>query len=187
VRLLGSLRGGTVVDVGANVGFIAIRAARRLGERGNVIAIEPHPVRFEFLQRNIRLNGLTNVRTVQCALGGEDGVATLYDVDPTLGPRPRDATMVNPTGGRSFQVAVRTLDGLLGEFGGRADVSLIKIDVEGYEAQVLNGMSQTLARRPPVVFEALNPTALEAAASMFPSDYTIVRLEGGNFLATSTA
>ena len=53
--LLEQLRGGTVLDVGANIGFITVRAARAVGSQGRVIAIEPHPERFHYLERNIAL------------------------------------------------------------------------------------------------------------------------------------
>ena len=187
VALLGTLSGGTFVDVGANVGFITVRAARRLGNRGRVVAIEAHPVRFEYLQRNIRLNQLTNVRAIPCALGAAEGTARLYDVDPTLGPRPRDATMLRPTGGHAFQVPVRTLDTVLAELGGPADVRLVKIDVEGYEAQVLKGMPRTLEQLPRVVFEALDRPSLEAARDALPTGYGVRQLEGANFLGTAAA
>jgi FkbM family methyltransferase len=185
--LLQTLEGGTFVDVGANVGFITVRAARSLGQRGRVIAVEAHPVRFEFLQRNLRLNRLSNVRAVACALGAEEGMASLYDVDPTLGPRPRDASLLRPARGRAFDVRLRTLDAVLAELGDPADVSLVKIDVEGYESRVLQGMARTLEQQPRVVFEALDGAALEAARRVLPAGYRVERLEGANYLATPAA
>jgi FkbM family methyltransferase len=149
-----------------------------------VIAFEPHPIRFDYLQRNVELNGLRNVRLVACALGAEEGVANLYDVDPTFGPRPLDVTMTAPIGGRAFQARVRTLDAVLAELGQPTDISLVKIDVEGYEQKVLIGMSKTLSQRPSIVFEALGLASLAATRECLPDGYTIRRLEGHNYLAT---
>jgi FkbM family methyltransferase len=185
--LLSSLEGGTFVDVGANVGFISVRAARRLGRRGRVIAIEPHPVRFQYLQRNLRLNRVSDASAVACALGAIEAEASLYDVDPSLGPRPRDATLLQATAGRAFKVRVRTLDSVLADAGSPADVRLVKIDVEGYEAEVLKGMSRTMEQRPRIVFEAHGAAALEAAARALPTGYRVERLEGANYLATPPA
>lgn len=184
VALLTQLRGGTFLDIGANVGFITVRAARRLGARGRVIAFEPHPVRFDYLQRNVKLNDLSNVRCIDCALGAEEGVAKLYDVNPTLGPRPLDVTLTSPSGGRNFQVRVRTADAVLAELGEPSDISLVKIDVEGFESEVLKGMSRTLVHRPPIVFEALNTVSLAETSDCLPEGYAVQSLDGrGNYLA----
>src|SRR5947209_16000115 len=60
VALLGTLSGGTFVDVGANVGFITVRPAPRLGDRGRVIGIEGPPVRLQEPPRKIRPNRATH-------------------------------------------------------------------------------------------------------------------------------
>ena len=69
---------------------------------------------------------------------------------------------------------MRTLDAVLAELGGPADVRLVKIDVEGYESQVLKGMPRTLEQRPLVVFEALDAPSLEAARDALPAGYGIL-------------
>ena len=145
---------GDVVDVGANVGFITVRAARSVARHsGQVIAIEPHPVLFQYLLRNVELNGLSNVIALNCAVGRADGVATLYDVDPSLGPRPIDVSLT-PGPGRRYEVAIRPLDELLDD---PQRVGLVKIDVEGHELAVLEGMGGLLARAQPlVVIEAFS-------------------------------
>lgn len=185
MSVLDQLQEGTVLDIGANLGFLTVRAARRLGDRGHVLAFEPHPIRFEYLQRNLRLNGVQNVTAFQCALGDHIGEATLHDVDPRLGPRPIDATMTAVTGGATFQVAVRTVDEVLAKEERRGDVRLVKIDVEGYEPQVLRGMSNTMGQRPAIVFEALNDRALDAAVNCLPAGYTVRELETHIYLAES--
>ena len=60
--LLDNLRpGDTVIDVGANVGYYTLLAARKVGPRGKVVAFEPDPESFSFLKRNVKANGFTNV------------------------------------------------------------------------------------------------------------------------------
>lgn len=165
---------GTVVDVGANIGFITVRAARTASR---VIAIEPHPMRFRYLERNVALNGLNNVTCLNCALGAAEGELVLYDVDPTLGPRPLDVS-VTPGRGKCHRVPLRTLDSLVEE------AELVKIDVEGYEAEVLLGASKLLARGPRLVIEALAGTATLAD---LPDGYSLRGLDRHTYLCVKPA
>jgi len=185
MSVLDQLQAGTVLDIGASLGFLTVRAARQLGDRGRVLAFEPHPVRFQYLQRNLQLNALHNVTAFQCALGDRAGDAILHDVDPRLGPRPIDATMTAVTGGATFHVSVRTVDEVLANEAGRNDIRLVKIDVEGYESQVLRGMSETMRQRPVIVFEALDDRALHSAVDCLPADYAVRELETHIYLAES--
>ena len=180
--LLGHLSEGTFVDVGANVGFIAVRAARSLGEEGRVVAIEPHPVRFEYLLRNVRGNELDNVTCVRCAVGAHSGDVTLYDVDPTLGPRHLDAS-TQPGRGLRFATILRSLDDVIDEHAVAADISLIKIDVEGYELEVLRGMSRVLAHRPRLVIEAMDAGRLADVQALLPIGYMMRRIDPHSYLA----
>ena len=161
---------GTVVDVGANVGFITVRAARVASQ---VIAIEPHPIRFRYLKRNVALNGLRNVTCINCAVGAAEGEIALYDVDPSLGPRPLDVS-ATPGRGRCYRVPLRALDSLVQE------ADLIKIDVEGYEAEVLRGATNLLAGRPRLVVEALAGPALVAELL---DGYSLQELDAHTYLA----
>jgi FkbM family methyltransferase len=163
-------RWGTVVDVGANIGFITVRAARAARR---VIAIEPHPVRFRYLKRNVALNGLTNVLCINCAVGRAEGEIGLYDVDPTLGPRPLDVS-TTPGRGKCYHVPLRTLDSLVQE------ADLVKIDVEGYEAEVLRGATDLLASGPRLVIEALGGPATVAGLL---DDYSLEELDTHTYLA----
>ena len=103
--LIDALQGGVFVDAGASIGFTAIRAARRADR---VVAIEPHPVRFAYLERNVKLNGLTNITCFNCALGSSDGVVSMFDVDRTLGPHTLDPS-TRPGSGLRFDVRLRRL------------------------------------------------------------------------------
>ena len=164
---------GTVVDVGANIGFITVRAARAAS---HVIAIEPHPTRFRYLERNVALNGLRNVTCINCAVGRAEGEMVLYDVDPTLGPRSLDVS-ATPGRGRCYRVPLRTLDSLV------QDADLVKIDVEGYEEEVLRGATELLGSRPLLVVEAL---AGPAALAGLLGDYALEELDTHTYLAVES-
>lgn len=145
---------GVFVDVGAYSGLYTVLACLA-DPRLRAVAFEPNPVKLPQLARNVAVNGLRDrVRIVGRALGESGGRATLAipSDDSTASLRAGRA------GERTVEVEVSTGDAeLLG-----LPVGLIKIDVEGREAEVLAGMAGLLrARRPYVVAECLEPEALE--------------------------
>ena len=132
--------GDTVIDIGANLGVMTLAAAKLVGETGKVIAFEPHPGIFARLQENVRLNGFPNVAIHQCALGSQPGKLTLYD-RPAIGIG--GASLVSGAGGQpSAEVQVSRLDDILVG----AAPAFIKMDVEGFEVEVLKGAPETLQR-----------------------------------------
>ena len=60
--------GDIVVDIGAAFGFYTILSSKMIGPKGKVIAIEPQPESFQMLNSNIKLNKLSNVKTLNCAI-----------------------------------------------------------------------------------------------------------------------
>lgn len=137
--------GDAVVDVGANIGETVLTAAIRVGGAGHVLGIEPHPRTFRFLEDNVRLNHVTNVRLVNRAVGAASGVVTFSD------DRRDD---MNRVGGGDLQVPVERLDALVP---GAEPIALLKVDVEGYERFVFEGAPQLLARTSCVFFEVSGP------------------------------
>lgn len=139
--------GQVVVDLGANLGVFATRAAKRVGPSGRVIAVEPHPDNFHRLQGNARRNGLVCLECVQAAVGDRQGRAELF-----LHERGINHSIVRSSG-QSVSVSMRTVDGLVRERG-LARVDLLKIDIEGAVPAALRGASETLRRfRPLIVLE----------------------------------
>ncbi|WP_249142885.1 FkbM family methyltransferase [Bradyrhizobium liaoningense] len=129
--------GETFVDVGANVGQLSLAAAMRVARSGRVIAIEAHPRICKYLLGNIRLNGLT-VEVHNTAVGSTDGELVFTDF------RSDDmnfACATPPPGSAALRVPVRTLDSIVEN---RA-VDLLKVDVEGFEVDLLKGAAQTIS------------------------------------------
>lgn len=133
--------GSVAVDAGAFIGLYTLRYARAVGPEGRVVAVEPQPGNFRMLERNVRLGGYGHVVCERCALGREEGEAWLAHGDETS-----TASTVRGQGARE-RVALVPLDVLLGRLG-IAEISLLKIDVEGAELDVLEGAAGTLARSP---------------------------------------
>ncbi len=144
--------GGVFMDIGANVGFFTLLAARRVGKGGQVHAFEPEPRTYAALRRNIALNRLTNVTAWQLALSDTAGTATLF---PHAGGN-SGAASLRPLENSGPPVAVEldTYDRLAAERGLPVP-SLIKIDVEGAETKVIRGMTQLLSQetKPPILME----------------------------------
>ncbi len=153
--------GGTMIDVGANVGHFALEATSVTGPQGKVIAFEPHPRVFHFLEENLKLNPDLKITAFQMALSDRTGEIVMED-----GTRDDMNSLVNDKNDHHPRVTVptSTLDVVLAGSSGRID--LLKIDVEGAEMLVLQGACQTLARSEAIMIEAgdLNTVKFGATA-----------------------
>jgi FkbM family methyltransferase len=135
----GVLRPGmTVVDVGANVGYYSLMAARS-GARA--FAFEPSPYAAGRLRETVRANALEQVEVLEAALGDEEGSAPIFISNDATKTSP---SMVANDETSPKQIPVTTLDRFLGER--NIDrVDLLKIDVEGFEPNVIRGAAAALA------------------------------------------
>jgi FkbM family methyltransferase len=161
------LRPGDVfVDVGANIGLFTLIAAERAGPQGKVLAFEPTAKTFGRLVENVRLNKFSNVECLKLALSDSRGHLELgqcgdgYDAWNSLA-RPG-------LGGSLPTELVETID--WDQFARERDlvgsVTMMKIDVEGWEARVLGGGKQFFARSDaPVLQVEFTDEAAEAAGS----------------------
>ncbi|WP_422002631.1 FkbM family methyltransferase [Reyranella sp.] len=143
--------GMTVVDVGANFGYYTLLLADAVGADGRVIAVEPNPTALALLRETVLLNGYADRTTiVSQALSGQEGQALLFCPDG----EPKNAQLVGHRGypgGTTVEVATVTLDSITRDC---ARVDLIKIDAEGAETAIVNGMAELIARdRPTIILE----------------------------------
>lgn len=143
--------GGIFIDVGANIGWFSLHAARS-GKVSRVLAIEPDAGNQGLLQANIRGNGLeSRIDAISCAAGAEPGLARLHQYKASN--RGRHSLVVQHGHGSSW-VPVLPLDALVERMGaGDAPIAAIKIDVEGYEPWVLDGAASTLQRAEALLIE----------------------------------
>lgn len=143
--------GETFVDVGANVGVFTLPMARHVGESGKVLAVEASPRVFSYLSRNVASVGLANIICRRAAVCERDGEVRFFDAPPVKFGM---GSMANRFEGQSVAVEGRTLDRLTRE-AGISPVSVIKVDVEGFELGVFQGAQAILTgdQPPLVVFE----------------------------------
>ena len=140
-RLL--LPGMRAVDVGANIGAMTLVMARAVGPTGHVDSFEPEPKLAEFFESMRSNNGLSWVTFHDVALGRDTKTAR-FNVSNVVGHSSLHDLPPDETG-TSIDVKVRRLDEL---FNAELEIDLVKIDVEGAETEVLEGMSNLLARSP---------------------------------------
>lgn len=144
--LAGRFAAATALDIGANIGNHSLFFAQRFRA---VHAFEPNPRTFGVLSVNARL--VDNITPHNIGLGAEPGTLSLAFDPLNVG----EASLVSPTDGvtapNHCDVRVERLDDIAADFG---SVALVKIDVEGFEPQVLRGAAKFLRdQRPVIVFE----------------------------------
>jgi FkbM family methyltransferase len=137
-------KGDTVIDVGANIGYYTVLGAEAVGPTGQVLAFEPDPTGFGFLTKNVKTNGFSNVVAEQKALSNKAGKLKLYLDEFNKGDH-----RIYQTGNRpSVDIDAVKLDDYLPA--DRRKVDLIKIDTQGAEIVILQGMTETLKQNPSV-------------------------------------
>ncbi len=150
-----------VVDAGANFGHYSLSAASILGQSTDVFAFEPHPVTFGDLKRNVELNRFSNVHPVNVGLAASDGEMTLFADDKNPGGHSFLQWNREGIDGKAYSVPVTTLDGFLESRAPGKKLCLLKIDVQGFELDVLQGAEKTIARDRPYVLCEVTPKVLE--------------------------
>jgi|SRR6185312_1812097 len=157
--------GKVFYDVGANVGWYSLLAARAVGPSGSVVAFEPSLSVASFAERNAAVNGLANVTVVCAALTDEDGWLTFLEKGNMQGRLDKDDfdAQAEFRAGRDQRIHGRVpvpaarLDSWLEQTGSPAP-DVVKIDVEGAELGVLRGMAETIRRSGPTLVIELHRT-----------------------------
>lgn len=160
---------GTVLDIGANIGLSTLAVAPQV-PAGRVLAFEPVPRNLAALRWNLAANGLAQARAVPVALGQEAGRLRFF-VSEEFGAGGHAMTERHAAGAElpATEVPMTTLDAFAAAEGiGRID--LVKLDVEGFEPEVLAGGAATLARTRPVVVLELNSFCLIACRNRTTRD-----------------
>lgn len=144
--------GDVVIDVGANIGTHAIPFAKATGRSGAVYAFEPQPALFEILQRNVAANIASGISLMRELVVGPTSEKIFKGGEATLADLPNPRTHFNfgalpAIGNGSNRAPVVRIDEL-----NLASCRLIKIDVEGMEAQVIRGALQTIERHQPILY-----------------------------------
>lgn len=167
-----AMPGGIVIDVGANIGVTSIISGRLVGD-GCVVALEPVPDTFKHLQLNVERSALDNVTCLMAAAGSEEGEVQLVTQTGSnfaafVGYKD---VLDRYTDYNVYSARVVPLD-LVAADQRLTNVDFIKIDVEGYELEVLRGAKATLNRFKPVVFLEANNYCLNIFRRISLVDFT---------------
>lgn len=171
--------GEVVYDVGANIGWYSLLAARAVGASGKVVAFEPSLANAALLRENAATNRLANVTVIAAAVADHDGWATFQHRGSLEGSLSRNGEAGAQAGRVApLQRAVRelsvvpvlALDSWIAATA-QAPPGVVKIDVEGAEARVVRGMSETLRAAGPALVIELHSTQAEIADALEEAGY----------------
>ena len=145
--------GAVCIDVGANIGSTALAWTKAL-KTGKIYAIEPHPETYLTLLRNIQLNGVTKtILPRQFAIASNDGEIVLFVSEQgSMAMKPGN----HKWRGREILVGSITADSFIKEEGIES-IDILKIDIEGFEVEALQGAKETLRKTKRVVLEYHSP------------------------------
>ena len=147
-----------VFDIGANIGYFALLEANILGDQGKIYAIEAEPNNADRLKHNVKLNNYSNIEVLQIAIGAEEtqlelaqrSSSNVHRMKSILGDKQAVGTV---------DVEVYPLDSLIAEKAIPEDeLIIVRMDIEGYEGQAFEGMSELLSSdRPVYIFAEIHP------------------------------
>jgi FkbM family methyltransferase len=112
-----------VLDLGATMGDFSVFASKKVGNNGKVIAIEPDPDSYEILKKNIERNNCQNIVAVNVGIGSA--------------PEEKDITFITCGISRTYRCKLNSLENILEELDIRDKINFIKMDIEGFEAEVV--------------------------------------------------
>ena len=138
-------RGDVYVDVGANIGHLVIEGALAVGREGKVFAFEAHPRTAQYLRENVSINGLTNVFIAQVAVGSQFGWVRFSDIKSD----DQNRVIADEKGIYVPQVCLEPF--VIGE-----KIKLLKIDVEGFEKFVIEGLGHSIDNVEHIYFEVMD-------------------------------
>lgn len=174
--------GDTFVDIGGNIGWHSLFATSLVGEQGKVHTFEPLPKLNEQFKRSIKLNNFSKQVTLH-SYGCSDvsGKAYLHINEKNIG----GSSILDERYSETVEISTLPADEILRDL---SEISLIKIDTEGFEIEVLRGLKTTLSQLKPKLIIEFSPSfwtnqKIERSKEFFAiltfHDYSILDLENG--------
>ena len=158
--------GDTIIDIGTNIGFSLLNMAKIAGTAGQVIGFEPDGENFSRLRKNISLNNFGNVKVSRLGLGDRPGKFMLENIIEYNNSGKRITVAAATSSAGATEVEIDTLDNFISSGDNLLPkIDLIKIDVEGFELNVLKGAQDTLRKYSPLLFIELDDRNLKAQSA----------------------
>ena len=142
-------KGMICLDVGSNIGYYAVLESNLVGKDGKIIAIEPSPKNYEYLKKNLEMQNNSNVDAFNFAAADKNGEVNFLIYKESNG------CMTIPDGektsipGDIIKVQAKRLDTFLDEISVKK-IDFVRMDVEGYEYHILNGMKKIIKNSKPM-------------------------------------
>ncbi|CAN5506995.1 hypothetical protein BH10BAC1_BH10BAC1_07680 [soil metagenome] len=155
-------KGMTVLDIGANMGDTALHLSKLVGETGVIIAFEPDEINFKRLTQNLILNKSQNIKLHKIGLGHENTTLKLYRVN--TGNQGMNRILNSPSDYPYTEVIIQKTDDFISQ-NKIENVDVIKIDVEGFEFNILKGAKRLLEKFHPKLIIELDDNNLKENGS----------------------
>jgi len=154
------------LDIGANIGYYTLLFAKLVGPKGFVIAFEPEKSNYETLRKNVYANQYYNVKLEKMGLGNKTEKTSLLLSKTNTGEH-RIVNSTSSTNAQHQEIEIMKLDDYLESRKIKEKISFIKIDVEGFELHVINGMKKLLERNDDLkIIVEFTPFAIREAYSL---------------------
>jgi FkbM family methyltransferase len=179
-----------VLDIGTNFGTTLLQFAKIIGKNGFVYGFEPDPQNFSICQNNIKLNNFSNIKVENLGVGSkEDKLMLIVDSENNRG---MNRISIENKGKESYIVKIICLDDWI-RSNNINQINLIKIDVEGFELEVLKGAEKTLKSIKPILFIELddnnlklqNSSAKELIEYLVQFEYEIMHSENEKMILST--
>ncbi|OFW52515.1 MAG: hypothetical protein A2163_08190 [Actinobacteria bacterium RBG_13_35_12] len=149
------LKGKVIIEAGSHIGIHTLFFAKQINS-GNIIAFEPNPLNYYFLCKNIKINSFTNVIPVNAGLADKEGILHFlsYRYNSAKGTFKTDKQEIIKKSKKKLtkiDVPVTTIDNAVKKYS-LDTVDFVKIDTEGFEPYVIEGMKITLEKFNPVLY-----------------------------------
>jgi len=184
LNVMKTIREGTFIDVGSHVGKYTCVVAKQLEGKGKVISIEADPNNFKALQENIKLNKLKNVEAYNVAAFSENKRIKFYS--GSLTEASQSSAIIKPKNSNIIEVNATRLDSIVKK---KKDITLMKIDVEGAEFEVLKGSREILRKAKPIlIVENMYNKIFQKCKEMLVDEfiYLCQNLDGLNYMFRPT-
>ena len=145
-------KGMTCLDIGGNIGYYVLLERQLVGDKGRIIAFEPLPRNYQYLQKNIQLQNVKNISAYNFACGDKEGKATFFVNKKSNGccVIAEGVAPPDPSLGTLTEVPIKILDPFIEELK-LERVDFVRMDSEGYELHILKGLKKTLEKFKPII------------------------------------
>ena len=185
--------GDVVIDIGANVGQTVLNMAKKVQPDGHALGFEPHPVTFEKLKKNIEMNpAIKNISIEKCGIGDTEEIKIMHQDFQKNSGGYRIIQQIEQAKNKTTEITTVTLDSYLENKFPKKKPDLIKIDVEGYEMNVIRGADITLKKHKPKLYVEVDNKNLsghgfsstQLIAHIEKYDYTIINCNSKNKISS---